>query len=80
MSRDDGFAIADVDVRLLTDPKIKRLVRLCPDEATAARAAIAYVGLILDCWAAGERATLEDTAPPWISDVTPSGRTCSPRT
>jgi hypothetical protein len=67
MSRDAGLGNADVDVDLLEDPKIRRLIRLNSDEATVTRAIVAYLATVLASWAEGERVPLADAVPLWIS-------------
>jgi hypothetical protein len=69
MSRDDGFPIADVDPALLDDPKIRALVRATKDEAAIARAVVAYIATVLRSWAHGDRQTLTDAAPLWLSGI-----------
>lgn len=75
MSRDDGFAVADVSVSKLNDPKFRRLWRaLRNEEPVTAEAAmnvcvVLHDAVLLASWAAGERVTAEDAAPPWIIDV-----------
>ena len=67
MSRDDGFEIADVDVKLLDDPKVRALVRACSgNEYLLNRCVVAYVALVLASWRDGVRATLESAAPLWL--------------
>src|SRR5690242_9246637 len=69
MSRDDGFRVADIDVGILDDPKVRSLIRGCADEALAARCLVALVATFVSSWARGERVRLEDAAPLWISDL-----------
>lgn len=65
MSRDAGFARADVDTGLYADPKIVALARRLRDPvATAAHVAL-YEALVLASWGAGDRLTLEQTLPAW---------------
>src|SRR5688500_17359274 len=47
-TRDDGFARADIDVGLLSDPKMRRLARRLPDEGAFASAVVAYVSTLLE--------------------------------
>jgi hypothetical protein len=70
VSRGDGFDIADVDVGLLEDPKFRQLARAhAGEEELIARCAIAYVALVLASWEEGDRVTLEDAAPAWLTDL-----------
>lgn len=72
MSRDDGFAIADVDTGLLSDPKVLRLVRRARAEDAPvdipATALLLYVSLVLSSWEAGERLAFDDGLPAWWID------------
>jgi hypothetical protein len=68
VSRDDGFAIADVDAGLYADPKVVALARRLRDPmATAAHVGI-YQALVLGSWGAGERISLEEALPAWWLD------------
>ena len=69
MSRDDGFAIADLDVGFLDDAKVRALVRSTRDEAIAARAIVAYIAAHTSSWANAERVSVGDAAPLWLTDV-----------
>lgn len=69
MSRDEGFRIADVDVGLLDDPKVRALVRSTRDEGTVARCLVGYVGTVLSSWARGERVGLNDASPLWLTGL-----------
>lgn len=69
MSRDGGFEIADVDVGILDDPKWKKLARGIRDEATIARCFVAYSATMLGSWADGDRVTVGDAAPAWLTDL-----------
>jgi hypothetical protein len=70
VSRDAGrFRIADVDTGLIDDPKIRRLVRSFGDEAAAARAIVGYVATVLASWDHGDRVSLEDAAPAWLTGL-----------
>jgi len=73
MSRDSGFAVADLDTGLLSDPKVLRLVRRARAEeapdAVPATALLLYVSLVLSSWEAGERLPFDDGLPAfWIDD------------
>jgi hypothetical protein len=69
MSRDDGFGTADVDTGLLDDMKLRRLIRATGDEAVITRCIVGYIAVVLSSWRAGERVTLEDAAPVWMTGV-----------
>lgn len=67
MSRAEGFPIADVDVAILDDPKLRALARSTRDEAIIARAIVAYLATLTASWARGDRVSLEDAAPMWLT-------------
>lgn len=69
MSRDDGFAIADVDVGYLDDAKIRALVRSTKDQGLVCRAIVAHLSVVLASWKAGELVALEDAAPMWLDGI-----------
>lgn len=69
MSRGDGFPIADVDVGILDDPKVRALVRVTRDEATITRCLTAYWAVLMASWGRGERVALEDATPLWITGI-----------
>lgn len=69
MSRSEGFPIADVDVGILDDPKVRALVRSTRDEALVARTMVAYMAVVTSSWGRGERVTLEDAVPLWITGI-----------
>lgn len=71
MSRDEGFAVADVSSSLLDDPKVKRLwrERLRPDAAAMDAAVVVHQATLLASWKLGERVPAEDAAPIWSEDV-----------
>jgi hypothetical protein len=72
MSRDDGFAVVDLDVGLAHDPKIIRLARNLRDETQTAAHVGLYVTLLAESWRNGERVRLEDALPAWwMADVAP---------
>jgi hypothetical protein len=64
VSRAGGFVIADVDVNLLGDAKLKRLARAHADLFAAG--VVAYLGTVLASWRAGERVTIDDAWPPLL--------------
>jgi hypothetical protein len=63
------FRNADVDTGLIDDPKLRRLVRGSGDEGTAARAIVGYIATLLTSWDQGDRVSLEDAAPAWLTDL-----------
>jgi len=66
-TRGEGFTRADIDVGLLSDPKMRRLQRqLLPDNARICRAITVHVACVLSSWQRGERVTAEDAAPEWM--------------
>jgi len=67
MSRSEGFPIADIDVGILDDPKVRALVRSTRDEAVVARAIVGYLAVVTSSWGRGERVTLEDAVPLWVT-------------
>lgn len=68
MSRDDGFAIADVSTGMLDDPKVKALWReLGPDEGRMSHAIALYTATLLASWHHGARVTVEEAAPVWLT-------------
>jgi hypothetical protein len=69
MSRDQGFNNADVDVGKHSDPKVRTLWRHLRDENAMNSAMVLHEAVVLASWAAGERITAEDAAPPWMTDV-----------
>lgn len=64
MSRDDGFAVMDVSVDLVNDPKVRKLYRYAPDHAD--RAVVAYVSTMAESWKAGRRVTIDDAWPGFV--------------
>jgi hypothetical protein len=63
MSRDDGFARADISVRLMRDRKFKRLEGLLrPGQAHAAM--LLYLATVLDSWAEGDRIPVDEADGP----------------
>jgi hypothetical protein len=65
MSRDAGFANADLDTGIARDPKFRRLARLHPDLIAVAFAG--YIGLLAESWGSGERRVATDGWPEIIS-------------
>lgn len=64
MSRDDGFAVMDVSVDIVNDPKIRKLYRHAPEHAGAGF--IAYIATMGESWKAGRRVTVEDAWPAFL--------------
>lgn len=69
MSRNEGFAVADVATAKHTDPKFKALWRLLRDEAAMNAAVVLYESVQLASWQHGERIHAEDAAPAWLTDI-----------
>lgn len=68
MSRDDGFARADVSVHLLDDDKVKRLFReLGGDLGRMGHAMMLREATLLASWRDGCRRTVEEAAPLWLT-------------
>lgn len=61
MSRDDGFAVMDLDTDFFNDVKVKRLIRHAP--ARAPMAITAYIAVATASWRVGRRLAIEDTWP-----------------
>ena len=55
MSRSKGFAVADIDVGLFADRKVRRLAPALHDEAM-----IVYLRLVLESWGSGCALAAED--------------------
>jgi hypothetical protein len=69
LSRDEGFAIADVDTSLYGDTKVARLWRELGDQALMGCAMSLLEATRLTSWREGERVTVEDAAPAWMLDI-----------
>jgi hypothetical protein len=65
MSRDDGFAIADVDTSFFADPKVVALARRLRDPVQTAAHLALYQALVLGSWGAGVRITFDEAVPAW---------------
>ena len=61
MSRDDGFAVMDVSVDLVNDPKVRKLFRHAPSHAAVAF--MAYVATMAESWRAGRRVNVDEAWP-----------------
>jgi hypothetical protein len=66
MSRDDGFAIADVDTGFFADPKVVALARRLRDPVQTAAHLALYLALVLGSWGAGARITFDEAVPAWL--------------
>ncbi len=60
-----GFLLANMDVGLLTDPKLLRLGKLLPDEGERACAITVYIQTVLQSWHDGQRLTIEEAEGLW---------------
>ncbi len=69
MSRDQGFAVADTDTGLYTDPKVRLLWRIVRKVSAMNAAMTLYESVRLASWDAGERITAGDAAPFWHGDI-----------
>lgn len=69
MSRDEGFAIADVDTSLYGDTKVARLWRELGDQLLMGCAMSLLEATRLTSWREGERVKAEDAAPTWTPDI-----------
>jgi hypothetical protein len=65
VSREDGFLIANIDIQLLDDYKLKLLRRELGVDAVLYAIAL-YLALVLESWGHGKRVTIEEAAPDWI--------------
>ena len=68
MSRGLGFEVADTDTGLMADPKVLALARRLRDATRTGAAVALYDAVRLASWKAGQRLTLEETAPGWWLD------------
>jgi len=68
VSRDAGFAIADLDTGLLADPKVVALARRQRDPLRTSAFVGLYVAVVLESWSSARRVTLEEAAPAWWLD------------
>lgn len=74
MPRPEGFPIADIDVGLFSDPKVKALWRELRDPSQMAIALQLYLAALLESWSDGTRATIDDAAPPWVEEISDETR------
>jgi hypothetical protein len=63
MSR--GFQLANVDVGILQDPKMVKLIKLVPDEGERAATVLVYEQTMLESWRVGERVTATEAEILW---------------
>ncbi len=66
MSRDDGFAVADMDSAYFDDAKMRDLWQRIHDTDRMARAVILHAATLLASWRQGERVTVNQAAPLWM--------------
>ena len=66
MTRPDGFQIADIDVGLLSDPKVRRLWRLLRDQGLMCEALMLFVSTLLESWSSGCRVAVDEAMPMWL--------------
>lgn len=69
MSRDEGFAIADISTSTLEDRRVKRLWWNLRDVAAMSAALVVYEAVQLMSWSRGERARAELARPEWMTDA-----------
>ena len=68
MSRDEGFAVADVSVNLYDDDRVKRLYReLGGDLGRMGHAMMLAEVTLLASWRDGKRLTVHQAAPLWLT-------------
>lgn len=67
MSRGDGWSTADISTRYFLDPKLRRLWRALDEPTLMADAVVAHLALVLASWAEGERVTLDEATPDWLT-------------
>ena len=67
MSRDDGFAVADIDSGYLEDAKMRELWQRIRDEDRMARAVLLHKATLLASWRHGERVTVAQASPTWLT-------------
>jgi hypothetical protein len=69
MSRDDGFAIADISTALYSHPRVVALARRLRDGSQTAVHVAMFNAVLLASWAAGRRLTVDEACPPWWIDT-----------
>ncbi|MFZ2226174.1 MAG: hypothetical protein WAV64_01930 [Candidatus Moraniibacteriota bacterium] len=68
MSREEGFAIGDLDTSYFEDAKLRDLWRRVRDEDAMARAVCIHLSTLLASWRHGEAVTVAQGAPLWLND------------
>lgn len=66
MSRDDGFAVADMDSGYFEDAKMRDLWQRLHDPDQMARASCLHAATLLASWRQGERVTVSQACPLWL--------------
>ena len=67
MSRRDGFEVADVDTKYLSDAKMKRLwIRVGQDRVAMMEAVLVHLAVVLASWGDGEREEVSVSIPTWL--------------
>jgi hypothetical protein len=66
MSRDDGFAVADMDSAYFDDAKMRDLWQRLHDPDRMARAVVLHAATLLGSWRQGERITVGQASPLWM--------------
>lgn len=66
MSRDDGFAVADVDSAYFDDAKMRDLWQRLQDADRMSRAVVLHAATLLASWRQGERVTVSQASPLWM--------------
>ena len=67
MSRDDGFAVADVDSGYFEDAKLRDLWQRLHDPDQMARAVVLHQATVLASWRQGGRVTVTQACPLWAN-------------
>jgi hypothetical protein len=67
MSRDDGFAVADMDSGYFEDAKMRDLWQRLRDPDQMARATCLHTAVLLASWRQGERVTVAQACPLWLA-------------
>ena len=67
MSRDDGFAVADIDSSYFDDAKMRDLWNALGNPDRMARAICLHESTVLASWRAGCRVTVSQAVPLWLS-------------
>jgi hypothetical protein len=67
VSRATGFSHADIDVNLLSDPKLRAARKRLPDPESQKAAVLTYIAVVLESWRIGERLTVMQALPEWLN-------------